>query len=168
MDQVKNIKHKLYTRCSGSESPDIMYRSFVKQAVLMTLRSEEVDMPCVVSVLLTDNKGIRKYNLRFRNIDKTTDVLSFPMQEFTAAGWSGHGKLEIDEDTGALPLGDIVFSIQRAGRQANSRKITLEQETAHLIIHSTLHLLGYDHDSTSNERVMRAREKKLIKDMGFL
>jgi len=168
MDQAEKIKHKLYTRCSGVGSPDIMYRSLVKQAILMTLRSEDVDIPCVVSVLLTDNKGIRKYNLRFRNIDKSTDVLSFPMQEFTAAGWSGRGKLEIDEDTGALPLGDIVLSTQRAKRQADSQKITLEQETAHLIIHSTLHLLGYDHDNTSNERVMKAKEKRLIKDMGYL
>jgi len=168
MDQVKNIKHKLYTRCSGGEPPDIMYRSLVKQAILMTLRSEEVDIPCVVSVMLTDNKGIRKYNQRYRNLDKTTDVLSFPMQEFTTAGWPGHSVLEIDEDTGTLPLGDIVLSIQSANRQANSREITLEQETVHLIIHSTLHLLGYDHDNTSNERVMRGKEKKLIKDMGYL
>ena len=168
MDQAKGIKHKLYTNFSGVESPDIMYRSLVKQAILMTLRNEEVDIPCVVSVLLTDNKGIRDYNLRYRNLNKATDVLSFPMQEFTAAGWSGHGNLEIDEDTGALPLGDIVMSIQRAKRQANAQEITLEQETVHLIIHSTLHLLGYDHDNTSNEKVMQTKEKKLIKDMGYL
>jgi len=134
----------------------------------MTLKSEEVDIPCIVSVLITDNKGIRKYNLRFRNVDRSTDVLSFPMQEFTTAGWSGHGSLELDEDTGALPLGDIVMSIQRAQRQANSQEITLEQETAHLMIHSTLHLLGYDHDNSVSEKVMKAKEKKLIKDMGYL
>jgi len=168
MEQEKKIKHKLYTRCSGIEIPELMYRSLIKQAVLMTLRSEEVDVPCVVSVLLTDNKGIRKYNLRYRDIDKSTDVLSFPMQEFTKAGWSGHGKLETDEDSGVLPLGDIVISVQRAKRQAISQEITLEQETAHLIIHSALHLLGYDHDTANNERVMKSREKKLLKDMGYL
>jgi len=168
MSDIKKIKHKLYTRHEGGKAPETVYRSLIKQAILMTLRSEEVNILCVVNVLITDDKGIREYNREYRGINKATDVLSFPMQIFTRAGWHGHGELELDENTGELPLGDIVISTQSVERQAREYGHTIERETTHLIIHSTLHLLGYDHDDINDESFMRAKENLLIKEMGYI
>jgi len=167
MNDVKKIKHKLYTKHSGGKAPESVYRSLIKQAILMTLRSEEVDIPCVVNVLITDDKGIREYNRNYRGINKSTDVLSFPMQVFGRAGWRGHGKLDIDENTGELPLGDIVLSTQAVNKQAKEYDHTIERETTYLIIHATLHLLGYDHDLVSSDSTMRSKEKLLIGEMGY-
>jgi len=167
MPDNKKIKHKLYTRHSGGEAPKSVYRNLIKQAILMTLRSEDVDILCIVNVLITNDKGIREYNRDYRGIDKATDVLSFPMQTNIKAGWRGHGALEIDEDTGDLPLGDIILSTESVKRQAKEYGNTIERETTHLIIHSTLHLLGYDHANTENEVTMRSKEKHIISEMGY-
>jgi probable rRNA maturation factor len=166
MEKQKS-KHKIYTRHCGSLKPEIACKRLVKKAVLATLWSESVDTLCVISVLLTDDKGIRKYNREYRGIDKATDVLSFPMQEFRQAGWGGCEAPELDEDTGDLPLGDIVLSMESAIKQAQRNKFTPERETALLIIHSTLHLLGYVHDDKAGEKEMQSRERSILKEMGF-
>ena len=75
-------------------------------------------MPCVVSVLITDDEGIRDFNYEYRGIDKATDVLSFPMQEFQQAGWGGISNPEFDENTRALTLGDIIISLETVKRHA--------------------------------------------------
>ena len=170
MPDVRKIKHKIYMRTqssSGAKTASV-YRNLIKQAILITLRSEQVAITCVINVLITDDKGIRKYNQQYRDVDRVTDVLSFPMQEFKQACWLGIEEMEIDLDTGMLPLGDIVISTQRAKQQAGKHRISLEQETAHLIIHSTLHLLGYDHNNNKNENIMQSKEGALLKDMGYL
>jgi len=163
MANSRKIKHKVYTRHSGGKTPDIMYKNLMKQAILMTLRSEGIGIPCVVNVLITDDKGICEYNRDYRGINKSTDVLSFPMQTFTQAGWRSHGDLELDESTGELPLGDILISTQTVRRQAKEFNSTIKRETTYLIIHSSLHLLGYDHDNVSTAYAMRSKEKELLK-----
>lgn len=140
-----------------------VYRSLIKQAVQLTLISEGVDSPCVISVLITDDKGIKAYNAKHRGIKKATDVLSFPMQDFSCAGWQGMRYPDIDMDTQTVPLGDIVISLNKIKQQANRFKVTPEQETVHMIIHSTLHLLGYDHGLE-----MEYRENRMMRDMGYL
>jgi len=154
------IKHKVFIQ-DGDES------SLIKSAVIETLNSEMVDMLCVVNVLITDDKKIRVYNRDYRGVDKATDVLSFPMQVFIKAGWDGIGEKEIDEETGDLPLGDIIISTESIERQAEEYGNTTEYETAYLIVHSTLHLLGYDHDNEANENIMHKKNKAIIKKMGF-
>ena len=146
---------------------DNTYRNTIKSACCMTLNYEGVDTLCVVNVLITDDSGIRKYNRDYRNIDNATDVLSFPMQVFEKAGWSSHSVLEFDEDTGELPLGDIVISAESVKRQAEEFENTIEYETAYLIIHSVLHLLGYDHFDQNSEKDMHTGTKKIINEMGF-
>ena len=165
MAASKTIKHKVYTRYNGEKAPGSSCRRLIKRAVLAVLQSEEVDMPCVVSVLITDDKGIRKYNRNYRGINKATDVLSFPMQIFMQAGWSGRGDMEPDHDTGRLPLGDIVISMETVNKQAIICGNTVRQETAYLIIHSALHLLGYDHDNKSNEKKMKKRNRLIMRDI---
>jgi len=168
MSDNNKIKHKITTKHSGGEAPERIYRSLVRQAVLMTLQSENVDDLCVVNVLITNDDGIRKYNLKYRDIDKETDVLSFPMQTFKQPGWSGLDSAELDEDTGELPLGDIVISSETVKRHASEYGNTIEHETTYMIIHSTLHLLGYSHENESNERTMHNKKKQLMREMGYM
>jgi len=161
------IEHKVNIRQVYGDAPKIKYRKAVRQAILTTLRSEAVDVPCAVSVLITDDESIREYNVEYRNVNKATDVLSFPMQRFNKPGWRGHGGMEIDRDTGLLPLGDIIISAQHIKRQARARCHPVMRETSHLTIHSTLHLLGYDHDNKDSKKVMRKKEKRILRKMGF-
>jgi len=87
------------------------------------------------------------------------------MQEYYKTGWNGITNFEIDKDTGDLPLGDIVISSESVKRQAEEYGNTIEYETAYLIIHSTLHLLGYDHDNDINETIMHEKSKEIIQSI---
>jgi probable rRNA maturation factor len=126
-----------------------------------------VDIPCEVSVLITNDDGIQKINREFRGIDNPTDVLSFPMQDFSSPGWSFVDAEMIEHLTGHLPLGDIILSAQRVETQARENAQSREQETAYLTIHAVLHLLGYDHiDEAEGKKQMRMREKAVLKEVG--
>ncbi|UOO38751.1 rRNA maturation RNase YbeY [Oscillospiraceae bacterium CM] len=123
---------------------------------------EDVDRPCFVSVLITDDAGIRALNSAYRGKDSATDVLSFPQQVLTP-GFFDPVLSEIDRDTGLLPLGDIVLSLDRLKSQARAFGQPLDREMAYLTIHSVLHLLGYDHlDEGEEKRRMRAREEAIL------
>jgi len=165
---TRNTTHKVKIKQVYGDAPKIVYRKAVRQAILTTLKSEAVDIPCSVSVLITDDRGIRDYNVEYRYVDKATDVLSFPMQRFDKPGWHCIGGMEVDRDTGMLPLGDIIISQQHIKRQARARGHSVMRETAHLTIHSTLHLLGYDHDNKDNNIVMRRKEKCLLRKLGYM
>jgi len=164
---IRKVKHKLSARTGGGERTSSAYRSLIKQAVRVTLFLEGVDLPCEVNVLITSDRVIREYNRKFRDIDKATDVLSFPMLEYTMPGWVNRIDSETDRDTGVLPLGDIIISIGKARKQAKGYGHTLEHETTYLIIHSVLHLLGYDHIERPMEKLMRFREKQIMNEMGY-
>ena len=161
------VKHKVNIQHDEDEAPEIADERVIKQAALASLFNEAVDIKCVVNVLITDDKGIRDFNRDYREIDSATDVLSFPMQTFQKAGWGGICDVEIDEDTGDLPLGDIIISMESVNRQANEYENSVEYETAYLIIHSTLHLLGYDHDSEDSEKKMHEKGKSIMKGLSF-
>jgi len=159
--------HKVFVKYSNIKEKDHKWFLIIEQAILKTLAIEAVDLLCVVNVLITDDNGISGYNKEFRKIDKATDVLSFPMQSFSKAGWEGLNEPEFDEDTGDLPLGDIIISMESAEKQAIENNNTVEYETAYLMIHSTLHLLGYDHYNEISEKQMHKKNKTIIKEMGF-
>ena len=110
--------------------------------------------------MLTDEEGIRAVNREFRGIDRTTDVLSFPLCE------GDH--LEYNTATGFVLLGDIVISMEMAVKQAKMYGHVLEREVAFLTVHSMLHLLGYDHEKSSLEqRQMREKEESVLEKLGF-
>ena len=167
MSDTFKPKHKISTRHIGGVSPDAIHRSLIRQAVLMTLKNESVDRPCAINVLITDNKGIRSYNNKYRGIDKATDVLSFPMQNYSHPGWNGIVDIDIDLDTQNVPLGDIIISTEKIKKQAQAYRRTIEHETVHMIIHSTLHLLGYEHEKLAQDREMKGKEKVLQRQMGY-
>jgi probable rRNA maturation factor len=120
-----------------------------------------------VSVLITDDAELRRLNKTYRDVDKPTDVLSFPMLDLKP-GRFDPSPADIDNDTGLVPLGDIVLSYDRVLDQARRFGHTPDREAAYLAVHSALHLLGYDHtDEGADKRAMRAREKAILKEMGL-
>jgi len=166
-EEDKGITHYVHIIQSSADVDNDECEAIIRRTVIAFLQSEALDVSCTVSVLVTDDDGIREYNSKYRGIDKATDVLSFPMQTFLKAGWCEHEKLDFDKETGMLPLGDIVISTNSVKKQAAEYENTVEYETSYLIIHSMLHLLGYDHDNEENEKIMHKKNKELMLEMGF-
>ena len=135
-------------------------KRLIRKAVKGTLACENFTENVILSVTFTDNEGIRVKNREFRNIDSATDVLSFPMYDMRNGDVPMPG-----EDA---ELGDIVLSLERAEEQANEFGHSYERECAFLIVHSMLHLLGYDHvDSEEDDREMREHQRVVMKKIGL-
>jgi probable rRNA maturation factor len=136
----------------------------IKKAVKMALAAEGITEPCLVSVCLTDDEGIRGVNREFRAIDRATDVLSFPFNELTPGAFDAAG-CERDMESGRILLGDMMISLERCAAQGEEFGHGFEREIQYLTVHSILHLLGYDHvDEGEKKRQMREREKKIMGD----
>lgn len=160
--------YRIYARHSGVKIDDRLPIPQIKKTIREALRIEGVDRPCEVSVLITDDCGIRRINAEFRGIDGATDVLSFPMQEFSFSGWADPGPGAADPETGLIPLGEIILSAERIRRQALEYGHSAERETAYLTVHSVLHLLGYEHVSfEEGKKEMRKREKAIMREIGY-
>ena len=137
-----------------------------KRACEETLSYEDCDFDAQISLTFVDNEEIRRLNKEFRQKDAATDVLSFPMLEFDADG--DVIDAELDTDDGFLLLGDIVIDAERARAQAEEYGHSMRRELAFLTVHSTLHLLGYDHvDDPEGERIMFAKQDKILDKMGI-
>ena len=135
-------------------------RMLVRRACSAVLSEEEFDGPAEVSVTFVDDERIRQLNKEFRNIDRSTDVLSFPLGE--------DGVYDVNHDTGAKLLGDVVISIPHALAQAEEYGHSLDREIGFLTVHSMFHLLGYDHVNGGLEEVrMREKEEKVLTEMGL-
>ena len=136
--------------------------SIIKKCIESVLSAEKVPVPCEINVLVTDDKGIRAINSASRNIDKATDVLSFPMFQLEAGILPEEWEPYLDEETGLCPLGDMAISLQRAIAQAKEFGHSTRREVGYLTIHSMLHLLGYDHlDEGPQKAQMREREETI-------
>lgn len=134
-------------------------RALTRRAVKAALEYEKVGFVPEVSVTYTDNEGIKELNAAHRNIDRATDVLSFPLFE----------REELAEASDGDALGDIVISLEKAREQANEYGHSFEREVAFLTVHSMLHLLGYDHEiSEADEKEMFFRQEEILKTMGLL
>ncbi len=121
-----------------------------------------------VTVTITDDEGIRKYNNEFRQIDKATDVLSFPLNDFYRSV-PGEDMTELmDPITCEVPLGDMIISVERAREQAKEYGHGMARECAYLTVHSMLHLLGYDHvDEGEEKAAMREKEEEILSVLGL-
>lgn len=136
--------------------------ALLKKAIETALMHQNFGKDAEISVTLTDNAGIHQLNKEYRNIDRATDVLSFPMLD----GEEDCG--DMDLDTGALMLGDIVLSMEKALEQASEFGHSLEREIAFLCVHSVLHLLGYDHERSSDEdQQMQQWQEEILGKMGL-
>ena len=143
--------------------------ALIRKAIRTALTLEGVTAPCEVDVLLTNDEGIHQINRDMRNVDRPTDVLSFPEFDLTAGDPPQAEDEELlDPATGLLPLGDMVISMERVKAQAKEYGHTNRRELAYLTVHSVLHLLGYDHErNEADTRLMRAKEEDNLAFLGL-
>ncbi len=155
------MKRTLYIDFSQTErlaDADYNLKLVIRRAILATLDYEGFELPSRVSVTFCTNEYIRKLNKKFRNVDKHTDVLSFPMYE--------DGDFEMSECISGAMLGDIVISVDRAKEQAEELGNSFVREVCFLAIHSTLHLLGYDHErSKDDEEAQCLAQREIIAEL---
>ena len=141
-------------------------RAFIRKVIRTALAAEGVNFPCEVDIRITNDAGIHEINLEMREVDRATDVLSFPVFDLVP------GELPDEEDadpgTGLVPLGDMVISMEHVTAQAKEYGHSNRRELAYLVVHSTLHLLGYDHlDEGEQKKQMREREEAILAELGI-
>ena len=157
----------IFIECEEGVSLPIEYEALCRNAIEVCIDYMKCPYETEINVLLTNNEMIQEINLQQRNIDKTTDVLSFPMIE-----WERIGEFDFLEkanecfhpDSGELMIGDIILSVDKIMEQAEEYGHSLEREYTFLIVHSMLHLFGYDH-MVEEERNTMEKEQKCIMDM---
>lgn len=135
-------------------------RLMLRRCCTAVLRLEGFQGDAEVNITFTDDEKIREMNNQFRHIDAATDVLSFPLGE--------NGEYDLNPDTGCKQLGDIVISVEHAVAQAREFGHTFDREMGYLAVHSMLHLLGYDHETSPLEaRKMREKEEQVLGELGI-
>lgn len=154
-------KVKVYIKNSQTEvKVPVGIRLLIRKCCTAVLAYEKFTEDAEVSVSFVDNAEIRELNKQFRNIDKSTDVLSFPLGE--------DGLYDLNNETNAYMLGDIVISLETAQKQALVYGHSLEREIGFLTVHSMLHLLGYDHETSKLESIkMREKEEAVLDKLGI-
>ena len=157
------MRNKIYfSNHQDKEKITFSIRRLIKKAVFETLKEEKFPAAAEVSVTFVDNEEIHTLNREYREKDKPTDVLSFPMWEreelFDGSALDGNSIL----------LGDIIISAEKAKEQAEEYGHSLERELAFLSVHSTLHLLGYDHERSEKEdRYMNHKQENVLNKIGL-
>lgn len=141
--------------------------NLINEVIEFALNEENVNIESEVSLTFVDNKSIKGINKQFRNIDSETDVLSFPMLDYTddRIFKEEYSNFKFDEkytDDGKLVLGDIVVSLEKAKEQSIEFGHSFVREVIYLIVHSLLHLLGYDHMNENDKKRMREREEYIL------
>ena len=153
-------KHKINLTFDRFTIMQPVVASIIRRCIHSTLAAESIDAPCEINVLVTNDEGIHSINRATREIDKPTDVLSFPMFQLEAGAPPEDWEEYLDFETGLCPLGDMCISLERATAQAKEFGHSVKREVGYLTIHSVLHLLGYDHlDEGVQKKQMRAREE---------
>lgn len=154
----------------AGEKLEFDYESLIKKVILAVLDYEGCPYEAEVNIVLTDNEEIHKINREYRQIDRPTDVLSFPMIEYETPG--DFSKVEEDmsvfhPETGELLLGDIMISVEKIIEQAIEYGHSLERELGFLVAHSMLHLCGYDHIKENEREVMESKQKEIMKQISL-
>ncbi|MEG0297850.1 MAG: rRNA maturation RNase YbeY [Clostridium sp.] len=142
----------------------------INEVCNVALKEEQVEVEYQISLLFVDNNEIKEINNETRNIDRETDVLSFPMLDFDSGNvfkdqYLNYKFDEVYLDGEELVLGDIVLSLEKALEQSEEYNHSFEREVCYLVVHSILHLLGYDHMEEEEKLIMRAREEYILKKM---
>ena len=157
---MARVKINMTFECLTWRQP--LISSVIQKCVEATLAAEGISAPCEINVLVTNDRGIHAINLASREIDRPTDVLSFPMFNLEAGNPPDDWEEYLDPGTGMCPLGDMCISLERAIAQAKEFGHTTRREVGYLTIHSMLHLLGYDHlDEGPQKKQMREREEAI-------
>ncbi len=147
------------------------YVDIAHKVITAALIHEDCPYDTDVSLLLTDDKAIEELNTQYRNMERSTDVLSFPLIEYESpACFDGFDEEEdlFNPETGELMLGDIIISIDHCVAQAAEYGHGVVREYAFLIAHSMLHLMGYDHMTESDAADMEQRQEEILAGLGIL
>ena len=156
------MKHKINIVFEQLSLQTILIKSVIRKCIYTTLDAERISVPCEINVLITDDNGIQIVNRESRNLDKPTDVLSFPMFQLEPGNPPTDWLDYQDPASGLVPLGDMCISLERAVAQAQEFGHSTRREVGYLTIHSMLHLLGYDHlDEGPMKKQMRGREETI-------
>ena len=152
------------------EPMELEYEALASQVADQVLTQEGCPYEASVSLVLTDNEEIHRVNREFRKIDRPTDVLSFPMVPFETPG--DYGILEEDDsffdlDSGELLLGDIMISVDKLRSQSQEYGHSLKREFCFLVAHSMLHLLGYDHMTPEEAKIMEEKQEQALASLGI-
>ena len=140
--------------------------AFIRKVIRTALAAQGVDFPCEVDVLVTGDEEIHRLNREARQVDRATDVLSFPA--FDLRPGELPGPEDADPGTGLVPLGDMMISMEHVAAQAKEYGHSNRRELGYLVTHSVLHLLGYDHlDEGPMKREMRQREEAILAELGI-
>jgi probable rRNA maturation factor len=141
-------------------------RDLVRLAVKTSLEYMDFSTKAEISVMFVDNDSIRRLNCEHRNIDRATDVLSFPLFEYDEDGEIVEEYLDFNPN-GEMVLGDIVISLERAWEQAEEYGHSFEREVGFLTVHSMLHLFGFDHITAEDEEEMFGYQDEILEEMGL-
>ena len=162
------MEHKIVITCEQRGLWSLPVKKQVRTCIRAALKKEGISAPCEINVLICGDETIRALNRESRNIDKATDVLSFPMFELTPEAPPQDWTEYTDPGTGLVPLGDMAISYERACAQAKEYGHSAAREVGYLTIHSVLHLLGYDHvDEGAMKRQMRAHEEAILAEVAL-
>ena len=158
--------HRIIITSDISKTVNKSTAALIRKVIRTALELEGVKLPCEVDVRVTNDTGIHEINLDMRGVDRPTDVLSFPVFDLMP------GELPDEEDadpgTGLVPLGDMVISMEHVTAQAKEYGHSNRRELAYLVVHSTLHLLGYDHlDEGPEKKLMREKEEVIMDRLGL-
>lgn len=154
----------------AGEKLDIPYEAIITDIVKEALEFEQCPYEAEINVVLTDNHEIRSINLEYRNMDTSTDVLSFPMLEYEIPSDFNHVEDHqeyFNPDSGELLLGDIMISVDKVEEQAIKYGHSKTRELAFLVAHSMLHLFGYDHMEEEERLSMEEKQNEILKRRGY-
>ena len=147
------------------------YETLAREVINFTIDHEDFPFEAEVNLLLVDNDRIHEINKEYRGIDRPTDVLSFPLLSYEREGDFDAIEEKDDNfnpDTGEVMLGDIIISVQKVKEQAEAYGHEPKREFAFLIVHSMLHLFGYDHMTSEEAAFMENKQKEILKEMNIL
>ena len=151
---------------------DFDYKELAQMVIDFCLEHEKFEYAVEVNLTLTNNEGIHMINKEYRQIDRPTDVLSFPLLSYDKPGdfsfLEDENEDNFNPDTGEVMLGDIIISVEKVFEQANEYGHSPRREFAFLITHSMLHLFGYDHMEPDEAAVMEAKQRAILEGLNIL
>ena len=151
---------------------DFDHKTLANEVIEAACDAENCPYEAEVNLTLVDNDSIHEINREYRQIDRPTDVLSFPMQTYDAPADFSHAEDCVEDnfnpDTGELLLGDIILSVDKVKEQAAAYGHSEKREFAFLILHSMLHLFGYDHETEQEREAMEASQRSILDDLGIM
>ena len=147
------------------------YKELADKVINYCMESQNFPYEAEINLTLTDNEGIHIINKEYRQIDRPTDVLSFPMLSYEKAGdfsfLSEENECDFNPDTGEVILGDIIISVDKVKEQAGEYGHSESREFAFLITHSMLHLFGYDHIEEEDAKIMEPLQEKILTELNI-